>query len=206
MVHVVGVGNAEVVVEAVGGGEDFGEVAEMPLADAGGGVTVGGEVVGDGVFVGIESVGGFWEKNVAMHADALGIAAGEEGGAGGGADGAGDVEGGELFAFFGELIEVGGLDGFGAEAAEVIVALVVGEDDDDVGGRLCGAERRVVRKRAKRIFILGKYEEGVLRWPTFRFVGDLFRLLGVLTGLVGRVRISVNLAVHSQHARLEKVG
>ena len=53
VVHVVGVGNAVILIEAIGGGEDFGEMAKMPLADAGGGVTVGGEVVGEGVFIGV---------------------------------------------------------------------------------------------------------------------------------------------------------
>ncbi|MFT6863092.1 MAG: hypothetical protein ACJAVK_001653, partial [Akkermansiaceae bacterium] len=111
----------------------FGVVAEVPLAEAGGGVALALEVVGDGVFGGVESFFGRREEDMLVHADALGVAAGEEGGTGGGANRGGDHEVGELAAFGGEAVDIGGLDLGGAEAAEVAVALVIGEDDDEVG-------------------------------------------------------------------------
>lgn len=132
VVHVVGVRNAVVGIEAVGGGKHFRKVSKVPFAHASGGIPVGREVVGEAVGVGVKAVGGFGEENVFLHAHSRGVAAGEEGGTGGRADGAGDVEGGELAAFLGKLVEVGSVDGLGAVAAEVVVALVVGEDEDDV--------------------------------------------------------------------------
>lgn len=112
VVHVVGVGDAEVVVETVGEGEGFGVVAEVPFAEGAGGVALGLEVVGDSVFGGVEAFGVLREENPFVHAEASGIAAGHEGGTGGGAEGLGNREVGEFAAFFGEAVEVRGLDGF----------------------------------------------------------------------------------------------
>ena len=49
----------------------------------------------------------------------------------------------------GHLIEVGGFDGVGAEAAKIVVALVVGEDDDDVFEGGCSAEESAGEKEKK---------------------------------------------------------
>ena len=58
------------------------------------------------------------------------------------ADGLGDVEIAEDSTLAGEPIEVGRLEPFGAEHADVGVALVIGEDDNDVGqGARFGSER-----------------------------------------------------------------
>jgi hypothetical protein len=69
---------------------------------------------------------------MAMKSDALGVASGEESGARGCADGRGDMEVGETDAICCNGIDVRGLDGFRTEATEVAVALVIGEDDDDI--------------------------------------------------------------------------
>lgn len=132
VIHVVGVGNAEVGIEAVLLREGFGVMAEVPFSEAGGGVALSFEVIGDGVLGRVEPAGGGGEENVLVHFDPLGIAAGEEGGTGRGADGGGHHETGKFASFFGEAIDVGGLDVGGAKAPEVAVALVVGEDDDEV--------------------------------------------------------------------------
>lgn len=133
VVHVVGVGNTEVGIEAVLLREGFGMVAEVPFSEAGGGVALAFEVIGDGVFGGIEAAGGGGEENVLVHFDPLGIATGEERGAGRGADWRGDHEAGELASFLGEAIDVGCFDFGGTKAPEVAVALVVGEDNNEVG-------------------------------------------------------------------------
>ena len=133
VVHVVGVGNTEIGIEAVLLREGFGVMAEVPFSEAGGGVALSFEVIGDGVLGGIEPAGGGGEEDVLVHFDPLRVAAGEEGGSGRGADGRGDHEAGELASFLGEAIDVGRLDFGGAEAAEIAVALVVGEDNDEVG-------------------------------------------------------------------------
>ncbi len=57
MVHVVGVWDTIVSVEAVGGWQHFLVVTEVPLAKTGGGVTLGFQVVGDGVFLGVQPLG-----------------------------------------------------------------------------------------------------------------------------------------------------
>ena len=75
-----------------------------------------------------------------MHADAFGVAAGEEGGAGGRANRGSHHEAREFSALGSEAVDVGSLDGLGAKAAEVAVALVIGEDDDEVG--LVGGRRK----------------------------------------------------------------
>ena len=68
-----------------------------------------------------------------VHADALGVAASEEGGTRRAADWGGDHEAGELSPFFCESINVGCFDLGGAKAAKVAVDLVIGEDDDEIG-------------------------------------------------------------------------
>jgi hypothetical protein len=61
------------------------------------------------------------------------VEAGEKGDAGGVALG-GVVELGEAEAVVGERVEVGSID-FGAVAAEIGEAEVIGHDEDDIGGR-----------------------------------------------------------------------
>ena len=56
MVHVVGVGNAKVGIEAVGGWQDFRVVTEMPLAKAGCGVVLPLQVVCDGMLVRVQAL------------------------------------------------------------------------------------------------------------------------------------------------------
>ena len=140
VVHVVGVGNAVVAVETLGAGEAFRVVAEVPLADAGGCVALGFEVIGDGDLVGVHAAGAGGKEDVLLHADAFRVATGEQAGTGRSADRARDHEVGELPAFLGQLVEMRGLDGLRSETAQVVVALIIGEDDDEVRlGR--GAER-----------------------------------------------------------------
>ena len=76
-------------------------------------------------------------------ADAVGVAAGQQGGPRGGADRLGDVEVGEAHALAwpcgrGSASSIA----LGAEAAEVAVAQVVGEDEDDVGRPIRGGSHR----------------------------------------------------------------
>ena len=59
-------------------------------------------------------------------------AAGEEGGAGWGAVGPGDVAAGAADAVAGEGVEIGGGDVAAAVEADVGVAHVVGDDDEDI--------------------------------------------------------------------------
>ena len=126
---------AEEFVEAAFGGPAAGREAEVPFAEAAGGVAalaeVGGqEALGVGqadaalVFLGAELV---------VEAVAQRMAAGEQAGARGRAGGRRRVEVGEGDAFAEEAVEVGRLDG---GVAEVAVAEVVGGDEEEVGRRL----------------------------------------------------------------------
>ena len=85
--------------------------------------------------------------DVSWFGDTDGVGAGHERGSGDSADGLG-VEIGELQSFGRHLIDAGRFDCFRAEAAEVFVALVIGEDEDDVGFlRACTAA--LVRSEGK---------------------------------------------------------
>lgn len=68
-----------------------------------------------------------------MKSDALRVASGQESGARGCADWRWDMEVREADAIFCNGVDIGCLDGFRTEATEVAVALVIGEDDDDIG-------------------------------------------------------------------------
>jgi len=135
---------AVVVVAALVGGpvvegaglRGFGVGDEVPLADAGGGVAVVGEDLGeqrggarDGGGVAGVSVGPVGDG---AHADGVIVASGEERGAGGRAEGF-DAEVGVAKALRGELAE-GGRGDDAAEGGGLAVAGVVDKDEEDVGG------------------------------------------------------------------------
>jgi len=54
--HVIAVGNAVIIIEALTGGQILWLIAEMPLADTGGGVVFRFKDFGDGDFVGVETL------------------------------------------------------------------------------------------------------------------------------------------------------
>ena len=107
-------------------------MAEMPFAVDGGGVAASFAQLGERHFV-VADAGLRLRAERAEDADALGIAAGHQAGPRGGADGGGGMEIGEDAAFLCHAVEVGRFVGGRAERADVGVAHVVDEDDDDVG-------------------------------------------------------------------------
>ena len=137
-VEVVGDGLAVVAVEAVetllernavGAGP-----AEAPFAETAGRVARGLEEFGER-----DGVGGDGELALGLHLAVVadervaGMLARHEHAAGRGADVVAGVVVGELQALGGEAIEVGRADDFLTERAEVAVAEIVGEDEDDIG-------------------------------------------------------------------------
>lgn len=70
----------------------------------------------------------------ALNADAVGIAAREQGGATGAANGLGGIEIGETAALAGHALKMGCLER-ASERSDVGVAKIVGENDDDIGAR-----------------------------------------------------------------------
>ena len=122
-----------------------GATLKAPFADCGGGVAGAVKDGGERVIFGE----GFVELVVADVGVAL-VDTGEQRGAGGRADGGGAVVVCELGALGGEAIELrselrgavaGGAAGVLEKDAEVTVAEVVGEDEDDVGRGGCGRGR-----------------------------------------------------------------
>ena len=57
-------------------------VTEMPLAETSGGIALAFQMIGNGVFLGVEALGRRGKQYVLVHADALGVAPREQGGAG----------------------------------------------------------------------------------------------------------------------------
>lgn len=125
MVHVVRVRDAEVGVEALSSRQNFGMVAEVPLADAGRGVALGFEVIGDGVFIRMQALGRGRKKHMQMHADTFRIASSEQSGARGSAHRRGDEKIGEFSAFLREAIDVRRANGFRSKTTEVAIAHVI---------------------------------------------------------------------------------
>ena len=73
------------------------------------------------------------DARVAVYSGGVGVAAGEEGGAGGGADGVWGEAAVEGDSLAGEAVQVGGAAGGTAGVAERIVALLIGDEEEDVG-------------------------------------------------------------------------
>ena len=132
--HVVRVGQAEVFIEPVAQGQKLRGVAEMPFAEDGGGVAALLDQLRQGHLPLADSHLGS-RRQRAVNADSVRVAAREQSRARGGAHRLGHVEVAELAAFRSEPVQVWRPEAFGAEHADVRVALVVGEDDDNVRER-----------------------------------------------------------------------
>src|SRR5690606_37725980 len=128
----VGVRKAEKLVESLPRGQKSRMVAQVPFTDGRGMVAQRLEHLGDGCLVGVEAVfGGMIERTV--DAQPVGVAPREQGGTGGGTNRLCSVEIRKTNAFCGHFIQMGRLNIGRAEYADILVALVVGKDDDDIG-------------------------------------------------------------------------
>jgi len=124
---------AEEFVEAAVVGVVWAVLAVVPLAEAAGGVSGGGQGVGDGDFIEPHD---FFAVGDPGGAGAEIPSAGEEAGSGGGAHGA-DEEAVELGSRGSELVHGGRVDFVVTVGSEVAPALVVSHDEDDAGSG-CG--------------------------------------------------------------------
>ena len=120
-------------------------IAQVPLADGRGRVADGLEQLGDGHLLRIEPGAAAGEKHVGQ-ADPHGIAAGHERGSGRRTDGRGGIEAREPDAFGRQAIEMGCCEPLRAKRADVGVALIVCENDDDVGAAGQGLPSGVSRR------------------------------------------------------------
>ena len=136
-VNVVAVGNAEEFIEALLRRQKLRLISEVPLAEHARFVARGLQDFGDGDFIGVQSLPVSGEKHSEIgprrHIDPLGIAPGHQSGARWRANRSGHVEARQPGTFRRHLIDARRADVFAAEATEIAVALVVGEDDDEVG-------------------------------------------------------------------------
>jgi len=116
----------------------------MPFAKTARGVSRRFQGFGNGDLVGVKSVRIAGEENDVsrpfLEPDALRVAPGHQRRARGGADGRSHVEGSHGPALGGHAVEVRGLVDLGSEGADVAVAHVVDENEDDVG--LLGSQHR----------------------------------------------------------------
>jgi len=139
--HVVAVRDAVIIIEALTGGQKLWLIAQMPLADTGGGVVFLFEDFGDGDFVGMKTLFADRKQDglvfgVLVHIDPARVAAGHQAGTGRRANAAGDVKAGEACALFGHAVDVGSPVFFGAETSQVPVAEIVAKDNDEIGRSL----------------------------------------------------------------------
>ena len=129
--HVVGIREAEVFVETVLEGKELAAVAQMPLSEERRGVALLLEELGNQHLVVVNAVLRSGTRG-SQHADPVRIASGEQPGSRGPADGLGNIPVREVHAFFGHAVEVGCLELGGSVDPDVLPALVIGHDDDDV--------------------------------------------------------------------------
>ena len=135
--HVVAVRNAEVRVEAMPGGQEFRLVAQVPLADDGGGVTRGAQQFGDGELVRVQPERRDRAQDqavarVRVQADALRIAARHQARPRGSAYARAGIEMSQLAALAGHPVQARRPVVPRAEGLRVAVAEVVGQQQDYV--------------------------------------------------------------------------
>jgi hypothetical protein len=143
LVHVVAIKKSVILVEAVTARIVLGQIAEMPLAEAGCRVAFLLEGLGERN-LGIHKSEWLTRKEDAHQSRAERVASGQQRGARGRTHRCRGIEVRELHAFAAHSIDVGSSNDRIAEASDVAVAHVVSQDDHDVGfarGR-GGRERR----------------------------------------------------------------
>ena len=129
--HVVGIGEPEVLVKAVPGGQELRMVPEMPLAVTRRGIAARFQDFRDGRFVFVQSdVGGVVQD--VRQPDTGGITAGHERGPRRGAGSRRRVKIGEPDSLGGHAIQMRRFVAVGPETADVAVAAVIEKDDHKI--------------------------------------------------------------------------
>ena len=113
---------------------------------------------------------------IAHDAGDVRVIAGEEAGAGGGARGRGNVAVVEAQAFVYQPVEIGCVHIGEAERVDSVVALLVGDDEDDIGlGHGCIPGRRGNGKRVTRMWLAGNVRGELIKRTKVVGVGVKFR-------------------------------
>tara|TARA_B100000927_G_scaffold291474_1_gene293871 strand:+ start:2056 stop:2514 length:459 start_codon:yes stop_codon:yes gene_type:complete len=142
-------------IEAVVGRHEVRMISEMPFPDTHGGVILLLKDLGDSDFIRIEALTSCWEEHteilfIHMHIDPARITASHEAGARGGAYGAGRVKVSEPHPFPGHLVKDRRSVFFCPKGANVGIAKVIAEYDNDVGLPFSGQNRRSDMKEGKK--------------------------------------------------------
>ena len=64
MIHIIGIGNPQIGVETIGGGENFWVMSKVPLTETRGCVAYSLQVISNGMFSGIGVLCDCWEKHM----------------------------------------------------------------------------------------------------------------------------------------------
>ena len=128
--HVVGVGDAEVAVEPMPRGQKLGLIAQMPFAHTHGGIAQLAEILGHGVFLGVQAIPTGGEKH-AWHTHARRVATGQQLRPRCGTNRRG-IKARELTPFFRHTIQMRRAVELGAERANIPVAHVVDENQNQI--------------------------------------------------------------------------
>jgi hypothetical protein len=129
--HVVRIGQAEVFVEAVVRRQELRQVAKVPFAITGGRVTERLDHLGDGHFAIADANLGLRAEHI-RQADPLRVTARHQGRPRRRTHGGGGVEVGEARPLGRHAVDVGRLIPFGPETADIRVAHIVDEDNDEI--------------------------------------------------------------------------
>ena len=118
-------------------------VSQVPLAKATGGVAVLPQHLGEGDLIGVQPavVAGKSDHQVsapAVHANAVGVGSGEQGGPRWGACGIGDIKLSELDSLLCHSIEVRRLVDPVAKGPDIPISHIIDEEDDDVRSAYLG--------------------------------------------------------------------
>lgn len=153
-VHVITVGNTEIMIEALAGRHKIRVISEVPFPDTHGRVILLLQDFGDGDFIRIETLTRRRKEHtkilfIDMHVDSARITAGHEAGTRRGADGAGRIKVSEPHAFPGHLVKDGRGVLLGSEGPDVGIAKVIAEDDNDVRFPFGGLNERSRNQEGK---------------------------------------------------------
>ncbi len=141
--HVVGIGQPQVLVEAMMRRQKLAMVTQVPLAEDGRVIPALFEDLGKRPFV-IADADPALRTEGSQNPHAVRITSGQKGGPRCRADALSDAEAGEPPPFLSHAVEIGRANTDGAKAAEIAVTHVIGVDNDEIGQR-CGGLCRLAR-------------------------------------------------------------
>ena len=133
--HVIGVGDAKVAIKTMPRGKELTLISQMPFTHAHGGVSKFLEVIGDRMFFRVEPIA-TGRKEYAGHSHARRVATGHQLCPRSRTNRRG-IETGELATFLGHAVEIGRSVELGTVGANIAIAHVINEDENQIRLFLC---------------------------------------------------------------------